>query len=282
MGEIAIVTDAGCDLSPGLAREHGITIVPLVVRFGDDVDDDGSLDTEAFWRRVEASPPYPETSQPSPAAFEAAFEPQVAAGRSVVCPLISGGLSGTVNAARIAATRFGDRVRVWDTRSLSLGQAFQVLGAAAAVRDGAPLERVLDVLDGVRRRTRLVIMLETLEYLRRGGRASRLLLVVRRVASALRVRPLLRLVDGELKPLGVSRSRRRGIEALLRGALAGGPIEAVAVAHTRSPSEAAGLARRASEAAGVARDAVLVAEAGPALASHAGPGVLALAAVGRG
>ena len=140
MADIAIVTDAGCDLTREQARSLGIVIVPLVVRFGDDVDDDGSLGTEGFWQRVEESPPYPETSQPSPAAFEAAFAPLVEAGRQVVCPLISERLSGTSNAARLAARRFGDRVHVFDTRSLSLAQAQQVLRAAEHARD-APHHR---------------------------------------------------------------------------------------------------------------------------------------------
>ena len=281
MADITIVSDAGCDLTREQARSLGIAIVPLVVRFGDDVDDDGSLDTEAFWRRVEESPPYPETSQPSPAAFEAAFAPLVEAGRQVVCPLISERLSGTMNAARLAARRFGDLVRVFDTRSLSLAQAQQVLRAAEHARRGTVLDRLLQDLADVRDRTRLVIMLETLDFLRRGGRASRPLPVVRRVTRVLRVRPLLRLVDGELKPLGVARSRRHGAEALLRAVLASGPVEALAVAHTRSPEEAGTLADLAAEATGLDRDAVPVHEAGPALASHAGPGVLALAAVGR-
>lgn len=282
MADIAIVTDAGCDLTREQARALGIAIVPLVVRFGEDVDDDGSLDTEGFWRRVAASPPYPETSQPSPAAFEAAFAPLIDAGKQVVCPLISERLSGTFNAACLAAQRFAQRVHVFDTRSLSLGQALIVLRAAEHARRGTPLDRLLADLTDMRRRTRLVIMLETLDFLRRGGRASRLLPMVRRVTRVLRVRPLLRLVDGELRPLGVARSRRRAAQALLRGILAAGPIETLAIAHTRSPDEAGALADLAAEASGVQRDTVVVREAGPALASHAGPGVLALAAIGQG
>jgi DegV family protein with EDD domain len=281
MAEIAVVTDQGCDLSAEQQRESGVVVVPLIVRFGLDVDDDGSLDTDAFWSRVAASPPYPETSQPSPGMFEAAFAPLVEAGRQVVCPLISARLSGTVNAARVAAERFSGQVTVFDTRSLSVGQAFQVLRAAAMARGGHPLHDIVDALERMRGRTSLVIMLDTLDFLRRGGRASALMPVVRRVARALRVRPLLRLVDGELVVLGVSRSRRHGTERLVRAIEAQRPIEALGVAHTRCPEEATALAATVAQRCDLASIATPVVEAGPALASHAGPGVLAVAALRR-
>ena len=280
MSDIAIVTDRGCDLTPEQRAEHGITVVPLIVRFGDEVlHDDGSLTADAFWDRVASRRAFPQTSQPSAGMFEAAFGPLVEAGKQVLCPLITGRLSGTLNAAFVAAQRFPGRVTVFDTRSLSLGQALQVLAAAAAVRRGLAGDAVVRMLEGVRERSHLVIMLDTVEFLRRGGRAGKLMPFVDKILKALRVRPLLRLDDGELKLLGAARSVTKAAHRLVDEIARLGPLEAVAVGHTRRPEEAASLAAALEARLGRPPGSTVVAEAGPALSAHAGPGVLAVAAV---
>lgn len=284
MSEIAIVTDRGCDLSAEQQRSHDVTVVPLIVRFGDEVIfDDGSLSADAFWEKVAAGPPFPETSQPSPGMFEEIFAPLVAAGKHVLCPLISGRLSGTFNAARLAAQGFPGKITVFDTRSLSLGQALQVLRAAQAAREGLALDAIVRMLEDLRERCQLIILLDTVEFLRRGGRAAKVLPLVKRVVKALRVKVLLRLADGELQVMGVVRSRAKGVRRVMDEVAKLGAIEALAAAHTRRPEEAVELASTLAQRLGVALDAVLVAEAGPALSSHAGPGVIAAAALqGRG
>jgi len=280
MTDIAIVTDRGCDLSPEQRTRHDITVVPLIVRFGEEVLlDDGSLDADAFWDRVAASPTFPQTSQPSAGMFEEAFAPLVAAGRHVLCPLITGRLSGTLNAAYAAAQRFPGKVTVFDTRSLSLGQALQVLAAAVAARQGRAVEAIVGTLESIRARSHLFIALDTVEFLRRGGRAGKLMPLVDRILRALHVRPLLRLDDGELKLMGAARSASKAVHRLVDEIARLGPIEALAVAHTRRPEQAADLAATLARRLGLAPEAVLLAEAGPALSAHAGPGVLAAAAV---
>ena len=110
MADIAIVTDRGCDLSLEQRRSLGVAVVPLVVRFGDEIVlDDGSLSDDVFWARVEADAVFPQTSQPSAGMFAEVFGPLVDAGRHVVCPLITGRLSGTINAAH--AGRSSSRAR---------------------------------------------------------------------------------------------------------------------------------------------------------------------------
>ncbi len=282
MKGIAIVTDRGCDLTADDQRVYEVTIVPLIVRFGDDVVlDDGTLAAEAFWDRVATGPPYPETSQPSPGMFEEAFAPLVAAGKQVLCPLISGRLSGTFNAARVAAERFAGKVTVFDTRSLSLGQAMHVLHAAQGVRDGLSLEAVVRGLESVRERCHLFILLDTVDFLRRGGRAARVLPMVKRVVRALRVKVLLRLAEGELQVMGAVRSRAKGVQRLIDEVVKLGPVEALGVGHTRRPEEAEGLAERLARRFGLPLSEIGAVEAGPALSSHAGPGVIAIAALRR-
>lgn len=282
MRPIAIVSDRACDLTAGQVHDHAVTIVPLVVRFGEDVIyDDGSLTAEAFWARVATLGSPPQTSQPSIGAFEAAFAPLVDAGHDVLCPVLSGRLSGTLNSAHAAAKRFAGHVTVVDTLALSIAQGFQVIAAAQAARAGSSVRDIVQHLEGVRRRTTLSIMLETVEFLRRGGRAGAIMPLIDRITRALRVRPLLTLSDGALRLAGAARSaagaRTRILDALARST----PLEAVAIGHTRRHEEASAFADDVAERLGVPRDAVVVVEAGPALSSHGGPGILAAAAVRR-
>ena len=126
MPEVAIVTDSASDLPPSLVAEHEITVVPLVVRFGAETFLDGQLSIEEFWQRAESGPP-PQTSQPPVGAFAEAFDRLVGQGKSVICPVISSRISGTYNAALIAAQHYGDHVTVFDTATWSLLQGYQVL-----------------------------------------------------------------------------------------------------------------------------------------------------------
>lgn len=282
MRPVAVVSDRACDITAEQAREYAVTIVPLVVRFGEDViHDDGSLTAESFWERVRSSATPPQTSQPSIGAFEAAFEPLVDAGYDVLCPVLSGRLSGTLNSAHAAAKRFAGHVTVVDTMALSIAQGFQVLAAAEAARAGRTVREIVGELDGIRRRTRLSIMLETVEFLRRGGRAGALMPFIDRITRALRVRPLLTLSSGALSLAGVARSvagaRTRILDELARAA----PVETVTVGHTRRPDEAAAFACELSQRLGMSAAAVPIVEAGPALSSHGGPGILAVAAITR-
>jgi DegV family protein with EDD domain len=283
MADIVIVTDRASDVSLEDRRRLDITLVPLLVRFGEDEYlDDGSLSDDVFWDRVASAHTFPQTSQPSVGMFEAAFEPLVAAGRHVLCPLLSGRLSGTFNAACLAARRFPGRVTVFDTRSLSLGQGFHVLRAAVAAREGRSLDDIVHLLESLRARSHLFIALDTVEFLRRGGRAGRLMPMLDRVLRALRIRPLLKVEDGDLKVLGVARTMHKALARITDEVVRLGPVEALAVAHTRRPAEATEFAALLAERLGLRPDATLLTEAGPALSAHAGPGVLAAAVVRRG
>ncbi|MGC9360277.1 MAG: DegV family protein [Anaerolineae bacterium] len=280
MAGIAIVTDRGCDLSPELQRRYDITMVPLIVRFGGEVIlDDGSLTGDEFWDRVSSSSSFPETSQPSAGMFEKAIGPLVEAGFHVLCPLITGRLSGTCNAAHAAAQSFPSKVTVFDTQSLSLGQGMQVLAAAKAAKQGLSLEAIFNLLDSMRARSHLFIALDTVEYLRRGGRAGKVMPILDRVVRALNVKPLLRVAGGELQVMGAARSAAKAISRIVREMTALAPIEAFAVTHARRPDDAARLASTLAHELGLPEDAPLIAEAGPTLSAHAGPGVIAAAAV---
>ena len=136
---IHIVTDSSCDLPRRLVERFKITVVPLIVRFGEEVYQDGELSVEEFWEKA-AGPHHPQTSQPSLGTFESLFERLVGQGKQVLCLTITGKHSGTFNTARLAARRFGEKVRVFDSFSLSLGLGIQALAAAQAARAGRSMQ----------------------------------------------------------------------------------------------------------------------------------------------
>ena len=281
MRRIDIVTDSGSDLSAETCAQYGITLVPLIVRFGTETYLEGQLGPAAFWRKVAESGTLPETSQPSTGMFEEAFRPLIGRGQHVLCMAITGAYSGTVNAAHAAARAFPDRVTVFDTQSLSLGQGYQVLQAARAAAAGEPLESILDLVRSLRDRTQLFIGLDTIENLRRGGRAAALIPLLEKVMRVLNIKPLLRMTDGELSVLGVTRSTSKLIQRIRQEVARRAPLQQLLVGHTCRPDLANVLAGELAEVVGIPRKAVLMVEVGAALACHAGSGVLAAGVITR-
>ncbi len=149
--KVGIVTDSSCDLPPAMLDEFEIKVVPLTVHFGEKVYHDGEMTLEEFWQRA-AGPEHPKTSQPAVGLFEQAFERQVAQGKQVLCVTITGQHSGALNAAHLAAERFGEAVKVFDSLSLSLGLGLQALIAAQAARAGRSLQDILALLEDLRAR----------------------------------------------------------------------------------------------------------------------------------
>jgi len=277
-GTIQVVTDSSCDLPPQLAQEFDIEVVPLVVRFGTEVYHDGKLSVEQFWEKV-SGPHHPATSQPSVGTFEEVFGRLVARGRQALCVTITGKHSGTFNAVQVAAQRFGQAVTVFDSLSLSLGLGLQALAAAQAARAGRSMQEVLALLEDLRARMRLMIILDTLESLRRGGRADGFILAAGRMTQALNVKLLVNLVGGRLRLLGAARSFKGGLRRVLNLVERMGSLEDLAVVHTRSPKRAEKMADCLAERTRFPKAHIWVRETGTVLATHAGPGVIGVLAV---
>jgi len=275
---VQIVTDSSCDLPRRLVEKFKIAIVPLVVRFGKEVYRDGELSTQEFWEKV-AGAHHPQTSQPSVGAFEQVFERLVARGKQVLCLTITGKHSGTFNAAHLAAQRFEEAVRVFDSLSLSLGLGIQALAAARAAQAGRSAQEILVLLEDMRARMRVTLVFDTLENLRRGGRADGFISVVDRMTRALNIKPIINVVDGQLRLMGAVRSFQGGLGRVLNLVEQLKPLEHLAVVHTRVPEKAQEMADRLAERTGFPRERVWVAETGAALASHAGTGVIGVLAV---
>jgi DegV family protein with EDD domain len=278
MATTRIVTDSAADLAPQMARELEITVIPLNVRFGEQTYDDVTLSHDAFWELAGAGL-HPSTSQPAPGVYIEAFRRLVEAGHEVVCTTVTGKHSGTYNSAWSAAQAFDGLVRVVDSASLSLGQGWQAIQAARLALDGLTAERIVQAIESIRERTSLLILLDTLENLRRGGRAARLMPAIDRLAKALSLKPIISVIEGELKLHAVARSTSKGIRRMQEEIAALGPLEFLAVMHIRCREAAEQVADELAHRLAMPRERIWLAEAGAVLASHGGRGTLGVVGV---
>jgi DegV family protein with EDD domain len=279
MARIRVVTDSACDLSAAMAEERGLTIVPLSIRFGSEEFVDGStLSTDEFWARCKASSVLPETSAPSPGAFQEAFVAAAEAGYDgVLCLSLSSEVSATYQAAVAAAKGVGDRipVRTVDSRSLTMGLGLMALDAAELAATGATLDELEDRVAGLVKRTQVYGVVDTLEHLEKGGRiggAQKLL------GSLLSIKPVVTLLDGRVEEESKQRTRGRSLRYLADKAKNSPPISRLAVCNGAAPDidEVLGMLD------GVPTDhPLVVTDLGPVVGTHTGPGTIGLCIVTR-
>ena len=268
---VRIVTDSSCDLTDEEVAAHGVEVVPLSIRFGDDeYEDRTELTVDDFYDKLAASPVLPETAAPAPGKFEAAFRRQQAAGAdAVVCITLSSDLSATMQSAQNAAKATDDLdVRVVDSRSITSGLGTQVLLAAEAAAGGASADEVVSLVDDLVRRTHVIGALDTLENLKKGGRIGGAQALI---GSMLAIKPILDISTGKVEEAGKARTRKKALEVLADKVRAAGAIEHVCVTHGRAPEveEMLGLLDGC-----VDRDQVRVGIIGPVIGTHGGPRVM--------
>ena len=210
---LAVVTDSTADIPPEMAALHGIEVVPLLVHFGDECFTDGVLTQEEFFERMRAAPELPTTSQPSVGAFSDVYESLLERFSEVVSVHIAAKLSGTIESAHRAAEQFGGRVHVVDSYTLSWALGWQVREAAAAAAEGLGVAEVLDRVHSVRDRVRLIVGIDSLENLARGGRIGG---CRRFLGSLLNLKVTFEWSGtGEFQPLARSRGERAAMEHTL-------------------------------------------------------------------
>ncbi len=274
---VRVLTDSTADLPAELAEELGITIVRLQILFGEESYEDGAdLDSEEFFRRLQDSAELPTTSQPSLGQMLQVYESLAEETDQILSIHLSSGFSGTMETSRQAADAVSDscRIEVIDSGTVSIAMGFAVIAAARAARDGADLDACAEVARSVLSRQRLAVMLDTLEYLRRGGRIGRAQAFL---GGLLRVKPILTVRDGVAFPLSRVRTRKKAIEEVLRLCLDQGPIDEAAVMHATSPDDALALAEEIKRRQpGLP---VHVGRIGPVIGAHGGPGLLGVAVV---
>ncbi|MDP9354053.1 MAG: DegV family protein [Chloroflexota bacterium] len=274
MARVAIVTDSTADLPPSLRDQHHVTVVPLNVHFGNEVyRDQVDITTDAFMERLQRSPVLPTTSQPASGLFEETFRDLAADHDGVVAVLISGKLSGTVMSATIARDAVADLVpvEVVDSRNASLGLGFQVLRAAELAAEGMSAPDIAARLQSETAAYHLVFFVDTLEYLQRGGRIGK---AAAMVGSMLNLKPLLRVDEGQIVPFERTRTRGRARRGLIDFARSLPRTERLAVVHSTPAAEAEQLAAELSATALLPRDRMVVAQFGPVIGTHVGPGAM--------
>jgi DegV family protein with EDD domain len=267
----AVVTDSTADLTSEQAATAGVEVVPLSVVFGEEAFPDGVLSQAEFFRRMNAAPKLPTTSQPPVGAFIEAYERALAQAEEVVSVHISSTLSGTFESARQAAEQFAGRVHVFDSRNLSWGLGWQVLQAAESARAGLTAAVALERLALARERCKLIVGLDSLDNLQKGGRIGRVgafLGALLNLKVTFTVAP-----DGAFVPL----ARSRGDAAAMRStmdwiAAQMGPSTSgrFAVGHVMSVERASWL--RDQIAARWTAVEMVVYEAGSVIATHTGTG----------
>ena len=275
---IQIITDSTCDLSAEAARRLGLKVMPLTVHFGGEAYLDGVDITPAqFYEKLAASGDVlPTTSQINPGAFVDAFEAELARGNEVVGIFLSSELSGTYQSAVMARDMVGSqRIHLVDSRTVTFPLAL-LLSEAARLRDegldGAELARQVTALSG---RLRLMAVLDTLKYLKLGGRISSATALL---GGALGITPIIGLNDGKVESLGKSRGRKAGLKWIL-GRLEQAPVDpslGVAFGHSNCPELMAECeALFAPHTAGAPR--TLRCDIGSVIGTHAGPGAAGIA-----
>jgi DegV family protein with EDD domain len=232
LGSVAILTDSTADLSPGQASAAGISVVPLYVRFGAEEHRAGvDLTTEQFWQKLLApGAPHPTTAAPSPGDFRAAFEAAFAAGaEAIVCLSIGNRLSATLQSATLAVEAMPEReIHLVDTGSTSMSTGIPALLAADLARAGGSAAEVADAVRARLPDVDLYVAVDTLDYLRKGGRLSAAQAVV---GSMLSVKPIITVRDGIVVNHDRQRSRAKA-RAQVIAAIAAAPVERLAVLHT--------------------------------------------------
>ncbi|UGQ09824.1 DegV family protein [Yinghuangia sp. ASG 101] len=273
--EVAIVTDSTAYLPDEVVERHGIVVVPLKVVLRGRPLDEGTEATPAGLAEALRQRRVVTTSRPSPETFAATYRRLAEAGaREIVSVHLSAELSGTYDAALLAAREVPVPVRVVDSRTVAMAMGFPVLAAAEAVADGASAEDAAVAAEKRAGATFGFFYVDTLEYLRRGGRIGAAAALM---GAALAVKPLLHVSDGRIAPLEKVRTAAKAISRLEEIALesAGEAQVDVAVHHLASPDRAEALAGRLRDR--LPRPGELyVSEVGAVIGAHVGPGLLAV------
>lgn len=276
MSNVHLVADSTCDIPAAEARALGLDIVPLKVIIGDEVFADGvDIDPATLYARMRSSPVAPRTSQPTPADFESLFAQLGADGAPIVCTTISAAMSGTHGSAVAARAALPERdIRLIDSRSVGPAhrQLVEVLVAAGA--RGAGPDELERLAADVAATQRLVFTVESLEYLRRGGRigGARALL-----GSMLNIKPILEVRGGTVEPVDRVRTFARALDRLLEeltttaASWSSSPV--VTVTHADKLDAAMEVARRAETVTG---GPVRVTDVGPVIGCHGGPGAIGI------
>jgi DegV family protein with EDD domain len=271
---VKIVTDTLSSLPLHIAEAHGIPILPQIVIFGEEsYRDDTEIDTSTFLERLRTSPALPKTAAPPPALYTPIFEQLASEGHTIICLHPSTDLSGTVRSANVAAQDFPNAdIRVIDTRCIAGLLGEMVLLAAQWAREGVDADTIVARVQDLMARQRTYFVVDTLEYLHKGGRIGGAKALL---GGVLNVKPILTLQNGRVEPMEQQRTSRRArarLRELVLEECPRGPGAHLCAMHAGAEAEAQSLAADLAAAIGVPE--IPIYKVPPAIVVHAGPGVL--------
>jgi DegV family protein with EDD domain len=274
---IAVVTDSTSDLSRDMAEEYGIHVIPQTLIMGRRTWRDGvDIQPAAFYELLRTSPDFPSTSQATAGEFEAFFREASQGMEGIVAVLVSASLSGTINSATIAAENMPEvPIEIVDSRAASIQLGFMARAAACAAAAGGDLRSVAEAARALVDRVHIIFVVDTLEYLHRGGRIGA---AARLVGTVLNLKPVLELTDGVVQPIAKIRSRRRALEKLydlVAERVKPGDRLHMAVLHVATPEEGRLLADEME--ARFHPVEMVRGECGPVIGAHVGPGTVGAA-----
>jgi DegV family protein with EDD domain len=273
---VAVVTDSTHYLPSELVAARGMHEVSLYVKLGDTLQRECDMtDLPAFWERMRSGSELPTTSQPSIGDFIACYEPLLQAGHDIVSIHLSAGISGTYDSALQARAQLAERgldgrIEVLDSRTVCGGLGLELLAAAARAQNGARLLEVAAHAEAARDSLRIWFAVDTLEYLRRGGRIGG---AQAWMGGALKIKPILSL-ESQITPVERVRTWGRAFERMVEymRTLHADGADAWCIQHIQAPDEAQRLVQRGLEVFGC--EPRFVSEVGPVIGAHAGPGMI--------
>jgi DegV family protein with EDD domain len=276
VARIVFVTDSASDLDPAVATAHGIRVVPLIVTFGSDTYRAGvDLSTAAFWERMTApDAPFPKTAASSPGEFKAVYDGVFAEGADAIVSVhVAGTLSGAIKSAEIARSMLPEReIHIVDSMGASMAESILCFMGQDLAAGGMPAAEIAETLNDRASDLRMYVSLETLEYLKKGGRISG---AQAAIGTLLSVKPIIAVEDGKVetadKPRTRSKSRERCIELITAR-----PIERIAILHTMAPDVDA-FREEVIRRAGLDPSDVSVTIVGASVGPHLGPGCVGAA-----
>jgi len=275
---VRIITDSTADISPQVAAEFGIRIMPLYVHFGNEVYRDGiDLKPDEFYPRLVANKTLPTTSTVAPVEFAQICDELSKETNEILAITLSSKLSATYDVALQGRDLRKDkkcRVEVLDSKLFSMALGLVVIGAARQAREGASLDDVVESAKGLYSRIHVRMTFDTLEYVRKGGRIGAAEAFMGRMLD---VKPILTLKDGMATPVVRKRTRAKAIEYLRKFVAGFHDIAELAVAYTTTPEDAVGLINDLDDV--FPKERVYLSVIGPVLGTHLGPGALGIAVV---
>jgi DegV family protein with EDD domain len=275
---VKIVTDSVADLPSQVVKELDITVISILVRWGEELYRDGiDLTAEQFYERLKRSRIPPSTSVPSPGTFAEAYDKLAEEANEILAIIVTSRLTGTYNVAlqSIGLMKRKCRVEVIDSKCATMAEGFVVMKAAQAARAGASLDEVMEVTRKTIPRVDFLSTFDTLEYLKRGGRIGKAQAFL---GSILKVNPLITLRDGVVEPAGRTRSRAKAIDRLCEFAMSYSHIEEIAIEEATTPNDADRIAERLS--AKFPKERIYRSKPSPVIGAHTGPGFLLVAVLG--